>query len=166
MSILEALKKVAVNVLDPNRQSDSQELSFLKEVYYNRDGNLRPGQWYRLLSETGNCVGFAHYCHCGQERKLLSAWEWFRQYKCPQCKDDFELLKFVGIDPASTPPAQWKSICDAKLPARPGVAGKQTPSAVDIWGDSDDTGIHWGGPADRSRERGINNANPGYSGLF
>ena len=166
MSILDTLKRVAVNVFDPQRHAESQELAYLQEVYYNKSGNLRPGQWYRLLGETGNCTGFAHFCHCGQERKFMSAWEWFRPYECPQCKDKFELLKFVGIDPATTAPAQWKSICDAKLPPRPGVAGKQTPGAIDTWGNSDDTGIRWDGPADKSRDRGFDRGDPGYTGLF
>jgi hypothetical protein len=137
--ILEQLKRNVSELLHPQRREESQELQYLREVYYNREGNLRPKQWYRLSGESGNCVGFSYFCSCGQEYRLLSAWEWFKDFHCPQCKDKFDLLKFVGIDPKVTPVNQWKSVVESKLPARPGaVTGKQTPGAMQMgdWGGS------------------------------
>jgi hypothetical protein len=137
MGIIESLKQTVVNVLDPNRRAQSQELSYLQEIYYNREGNLRPRQWYRLSNERGETVGFSFVCSEGQEYRFLDVFEAFRDHVCPNCKDKFELLKFVGINPAEIPVTQWKSICTAKLPARPGaVTGKQAPAAAQIgdWG--------------------------------
>jgi hypothetical protein len=97
----------------------SQEAFVMREMYGGRGGNLVPHQWYRLLSEQGNCRGFSYVCTCGREHQMVDFFEAFRDYECPPCHDKFNLLKFVGIDPAKTPANQWKSICDAKLPARP-----------------------------------------------
>jgi len=78
-------------------------------------------------------------CGEGQEFKLLSAFEWFRDYHCPNCKDKFNLLQFAGIDPSKTPVNQWQSILAAKLPARPGISGKKTPGSIDTWGNDNGT---------------------------
>jgi hypothetical protein len=147
-SIFEKFKTIAVNALIPESIKEmSGELAYLREMYYSKGGNLRAGQWYRLMNEAAKCVGFSFYCKCGQEYKFLDAFEWIRDYTCQQCKTKFELLKFVGIDTHETPVTQWKSICDAKLPARPSIQGKQTQSTIDTWGDSDNSGISWCGNA-------------------
>jgi|SRR5579859_181397 len=136
MSIFTTIKNVAVALLDPKRYDERGELAYLREVYYNQQGNVRPRQWYRLYSESGSCVGFSYICSCSTEYQLLSAFEWLRNYKCSACKDEFELLKFAGIT-KDTPASKWESFL-VKLPIRPRLAGKQQPRCLDTWAQSGD----------------------------
>ncbi len=130
-SLFETLKKAAVAVFDPKRHEETGELEYLRQVYLQQNDNIRPRQWYRIVSESGNCVGFSYVCSCHAEHQLISAFEWMRDYHCQVCKDKFDLLKFVGIT-KDVPPAKWEQFF-SKLPIRPRLTGLQRPRAIDTW---------------------------------
>ena len=115
-------------------------------------GGIIKNQWYRLVTTQGKVVGFSFACKCGIEYKLLSAFEWLRDYKCPTCKEAFDILKSVGLRESS--PISDLVPALAKLPSRPHVAGEsvQQPRFMDTWNGADD-GV------------GYEQHNPGASGV-
>ena len=144
MSLLDGLKEAIVEVLRPGTRQQLGERDALKQMYQNSNAqNILPGQWYRLYSPSGSCVGFSYCCPCMREWQLLSAFEWHRDYTCPQCKSKFDLLKHVGIKNADgdfkVKPEEWEQLL-SKLPVRPRLAGgpPRTPF-IDTWDNSDST---------------------------
>ena len=141
--LLDKVKTAVVEALAPQRAGESKELAYLREIYTNREGNIRRNQWYRLLNQNGDHVGFSFSCACGTEYQLLHLSDWMgRQHTCAACKTAFDLLKAAGIT-QETPAAQWPQHF-AKLPARPRVSGKRTPPFADTWSDSAGD-VEWAG---------------------
>jgi hypothetical protein len=144
MSLLDGLKEAIVEVLRPGTRQQLGERDALKQMYQNSNAqNILPDQWYRLYSQSGACVGFSYCCPCMREWQFISAFEWQRDYVCPQCKSKFDLLRFVGIKNSDgtfkVDPAEWETLL-AKLPVRPRLAGgpPRTPF-IDTWDNSDST---------------------------
>ncbi len=149
-SLLDSFKQSIIRALDPQHNRKETELSYLRQVYNNAPG-IKRNQWYRIATEVGNLVGFSFSCACGQEYQLLSINDWLRDYHCPQCKTEFDLLKTVGIT-SEISPTRWPEFF-AKLPVRPRLAGIKQPRVIDTWSSSDE-GV------------GYERTDPGTSGLF
>jgi hypothetical protein len=81
------------------------ERNALRQLYErdNYSSGMVPGKYYRQVDAgNGNIKGFSAVCHCGQEYRMLSMFECFRQsYRCPQCKMEINLLRHVGAIDAS-----------------------------------------------------------------
>jgi hypothetical protein len=144
MSLLDGLKEAIVEVLRPGTRQALGERDALKQLYDSSNAkNILPNSWYRLYNQAGSCVGFSFVCNCGVERQLISAYEWHRDYVCPQCKVKLDLLRFVGIKNADgeikARPEEWETLL-SKLPVRPRLAGgpPRTPF-IDTWDNSDST---------------------------
>jgi hypothetical protein len=141
--LLDRVKTAVAEALAPQRAGESKELAYLREIYYNKDTNIRRNQFYRLLNQNGNHVGFSFSCVCGAEYQMLDVTDWLgRQNVCPTCKTQFDLMKAVGLA-HETPAAQWPQYF-AKLPARPRVSGKRTSPYIDTWNDNGET-VQWSG---------------------
>ena len=98
MGILDRVKTAVADALAPQRAGESKELAYLREIYYNKDTNIRRNQFYRLLNQNGNHVGFSFSCVCGAEYQMLDVTDWLgRQNVCPTCKTQFDLMKAVGL---------------------------------------------------------------------
>jgi len=120
--------------------ADSAELAAYRQMHGVQTRLLR--QWYRLLNEANNHVGFEYTCTHGTTYTLLSITDWMRVYKCPTCGDELDLLKFCNI-PKDTPTADWPAYF-AKLPAKPRIT-KRSPY-VDTWGgDGGSDTVQWAG---------------------
>lgn len=138
MSLLDGLKEAIVEVLRPGTRQALGEREALRQMYSHSNAqNILPNTWYRLYNQAGACVGFAFVCPCMVERQLLSAFEWMRDYTCPQCKAKFDLLRHVGIKSADgefkVKPEDWEKLL-AKLPVRPRLAGGPArPPFIDTW---------------------------------
>ncbi len=77
------------------------ERNALRQLY-NRDnfsGGLVPGKYYQQIDHgSGNVKGFSAVCCCGKEHRILSLHECFAQdFKCPTCKMEVNLLKFLEV---------------------------------------------------------------------
>ena len=143
MGILDRVKTAVADALAPQRAGESKELAYLREIYNSKDTNIRRNQFYRLLNQNGDHVGFSFSCVCGAEYQMLNMTDWIgRQHTCPTCKTPFDLLKAVGIT-QETPAAHWAQYF-AKLPARPRLSGKRTSPYIDTWNDNADT-VQWAG---------------------
>ncbi len=113
--------KVLEAAFYPNRAGESKELKYLREIYFNQTGGMQVNQWYRILSEAGDHVGFGFSCVCGMWYQLLNITDWFgRSYNCPACQHGFDLFKTCGIT-KDTQFSQWQELF-SKLPARPRVS--------------------------------------------
>jgi len=148
-SILEGLRTLIIERLRPGTREALGEREVLRQMYSAENaGRIQPNSWYRLHNENGDCVGFSYVCNCNVERQMLSAFEWMRDYACPQCKAKFDLLRFVGIKAASgeftKKPEEWEKLL-ATLPIRPRLAGKPQPRAIDTWSASGDGEVIWAG---------------------
>lgn len=151
MGVFDRVKNAIGEALLPQRAAENKELAYLRQIYENRDGGIRRNQWYRLLNQNGDHVGFSFSCACGQEYQMLDVSDWQgRQHVCRQCKTEFDLFKTVGIT-TDTPAAQWAQHY-AKLPARPRLTGKRSTPFIDTWDNSDKEVVQY--------ERG--NANEGW----
>lgn len=125
------------------------ELAALRQLYGKDVAvGLIPGRYYQQVdSGTGNCKGVSYVCHCGQEYRLLSIFECFRQgYRCPNCKDEINVLKYVGATDAQgviKVKAQELEALLSKLPVRPVGVGESATQFL----PSDDGGsdIAWQG---------------------
>lgn len=132
-------------------RSERGELAALRQLY-DKDASvgLLPGHYYLLVDQgTGNAKGVSYVCRCSQEYRLLSLFECFRQgYRCPNCKDEINVLKHIGaIDASGTfkIKAQELEGLLMRLPVRPtSVGGSGAPRTIDTWG-GDDSAIRWGG---------------------
>ena len=141
--------KVA-SVLDRDFREKNTEAEAIRKRHAEQVGILRD-QWYRLTRPDGKVVGFSYSCKCGTEWKLLSAFEWLRDYKCSSCGAVFELLRAVKLSGSS--PIDELVPALAKLPARPHVAGPDTRQRfVETWAQNADTNYEA--------------SDPGASGLF
>ncbi len=150
-SLLDGIREALVEVLKPGTQQEAGELSALRQIYdpLNAGGGLLPNRWYRLHNTNGNCTGFSFVCNCGQEWRLLSAFEWAREYACPQCHAKFDLYKFVGVTDAEGKFKVGPREVEAqltKLPVRPGVTGRPNKNVMDTWDDGSEP-TAWEGKA-------------------
>lgn len=133
------------NVLDPDYRQKTNEANEIR-LRHQAQGGILKNQWYRLSNLSNNIVGLSFVCDCGREVQLLNLFEWLRDYVCPQCKTKFELLKAIGLGPAS--PISDLSEAIAKLPIRPRAAGAPpAPRVLDTWsGLSDGVGYEKADP--------------------
>jgi hypothetical protein len=119
MGILDRVKTAVAEALAPARAGESKELAYLREIYYNKDTNIRRNQFYRLLNQNGNHVGFSFSCVCGAEYQMLDVTDWLgRQNVCPTCKTQFDLMKTVGLT-QETPAGQVYSRTIRKVKCHP-----------------------------------------------
>jgi hypothetical protein len=137
--------------LFPKRHAEEE---YLRAIYYNRDGGLRKDQWYQLLNENCDRVGFAFSCVCGWYVQLIDSRLWYSGHDCPRCSHHFDLLSFCKIDHKLAAPEKWQAVFDS-LPARPRISPNRTPNIIDTWGrlgDVAESAFEWGGdPASASR---------------
>jgi hypothetical protein len=146
------------------------ELAALRQMYdkSNAAGGLVPGRYYGLYDQgTGNLKGVSAACHCGSEYRMLSMFECFRQgYKCPNCKMEINVLKFLSaVDAEGTFKVKAHDIeaLISRLPVRPvGVASDVGPRTLDTWGSNDE--VRWDGTDDKSRSRAFERGDPGAVG--
>jgi len=133
--LLERIKTTVADALTA-RPTENKELAYLREIY-KQQGGVQRNQFYRILNQSGDNVGFEFVCSCGISYQLLHVPDWLRQNQCPTCKTQFDLMKAVGIT-SDTPSAQWPQFF-AKLPARPRLSGaKRTPPFIDTWNNNAD----------------------------
>lgn len=149
MSLIGGLKSAIVEALRPGTRQALGENAALRQMYEaGNAGAVLPNTWYRLHNQVGSCVGFSYSCNCRMEYQLVSAFEWMRDYKCNLCGAKFDLLKHAGIKNEAgefvRKPEEWEHLL-SKLPVRPRLAGKATPSFVDTWADDGAVEVNWGG---------------------
>jgi hypothetical protein len=143
MGLFDKVRTAVVEALAPERVGETKELQYLREIYGSQNGGIRANQWYRLLNQNGDNVGFSYSCNCGGEYQLLHVADWLgKNHICTRCQTPFDLLKACGIT-SDTPAAQWQQYF-AKLPARPRLAGKRTPNVIDTWADVSGD-VQWAG---------------------
>jgi hypothetical protein len=136
--------RIADALFFPKSQEESQELRYLREIYQNKNTNLQLNQWYRLLTETGNLVGFSYNCLCSTYYELLSINDWTHEHRCPGCKHDFDLFKTLGIT-KEVAPAKWPEHF-ATLPPRPRLSGQgRRPPYINTWQDNGEDEVVWAG---------------------
>jgi hypothetical protein len=148
-SLLDGFKNAIIEALRPGTREALGEREVLRQMYSAENaGRIQPNAWYRLHNQNGDCVGFSFVCNCNVERQMLSAFEWMRDYSCPQCGAKFDLLRSVGIKAANgeftKKPEEWEKLL-ATLPIRPRMQGKPTPKAVDTWESSGSGEVEWTG---------------------
>jgi len=139
--------KLVSAVLHPNREQESAELRYLREVYQNNQpGARKPNTWSCLANESGNVVGFHFICGCFQEYTLLGVEQWLaKSYDCGACKRPIDLCKSLGVTSDTTLADLRQKLLS--LPIQPSAT--QRPSAapvVDTWDDTAGT-VSWEGNA-------------------
>lgn len=123
--------------------NENRELAYLRQIFKQQGGGTLRNQWYRILNQSGDNVGFEFCCACGISYQLLHVADWLRQNTCPTCKTQFDLLKTCGVT-SETPSAAWPQHF-AKLPARPRLSGsKPRAPFVDTWNDNSGD-VQWAG---------------------
>jgi hypothetical protein len=142
MTFLEDVKERVIDWLRPGTRQALGEHEAMKQLYSNSNAqNIIPGQWYSLLNQNGDRVGFSYVCNCGREHQLINAFEWLRMYTCGACRARFDLLKSAGIkghDGECKKPEEWEAFL-RKLPIRPRLAGGPPRQPfIDTWGASGD----------------------------
>lgn len=153
-----------------NIQQVYGERNALRHLYANdNEKSLIPGKYYRYVdSGSGNTKGISFVCHCGQEFRLFSMFECFRQgYACPGCKTPINVLKHVGaIDAAGkflVKVQELESLL-SKLTVRPvGVSGDAGPRFVDTWNDGSGAD-GWDGHRVSGRQQAFDSGDPGICG--
>jgi hypothetical protein len=158
-----------------NIQQMYGELSALRQLYdpNNTKGGLVPGKYYQQVDPAnGNIKGMSCVCLCGNEYRMLSMFECFRQgYKCSQCRMDLNVLRFVGAVDASGKflvKAQELEGLLRKLPVRPVGISDVKPSVQPIgdWGsDPTVSAAGWDGAGAMSAREHTQQANIA-NGLF
>lgn len=149
------LQDIAYNVvgLIPGVKQIRGERAALQQMYnvQNAAGGLVPKHYYQLVdSGTGNLKGISAVCDCGQEYRMMSLFEIFRLgYKCPVCKSDINVLKYIGAIDASgkflVKSQEIEPLLLKMLPVRPaGVSGPTQSPYADTW-NMDDSGVAWQG---------------------
>ncbi len=130
-------------------------------------GALKPGAPYQIVDPgSGNLKGVGWLCQCGQNYRLLSMFEIFRQgYKCVVCKRDINVLRHIGaVDSDGTFKIKAPELeaLVMRLPVRPADGSSSVPRFL----DSDDAEIHDDCAKVSGRDRAFESGDPGYSGLF
>jgi hypothetical protein len=169
-NLLDGLKETIVELLNPGARQERGELEALRQMYdpSNAAGGMPPNKWFRLYNPAGTCVGFSYVCACGQEWQMLSAFEWMRDYSCPQCKSKFDLLKSVGIRNDKGELAsqdKWEALL-CKLPVRPRLAGTApAPRVLDTWANNSGD-VTYGGDDARYRTKDYETNSDRWVGLM
>jgi hypothetical protein len=149
MEAMNFIREFFLVLLDPDRDAKENELAQRRAADQRALGGLRNRQWYRLVNN-GSQSGFMFLCGCGREFRLLQPFEWFRDYACKQCGDEFKLLKDAGV-PRGTDPQHFERYL-AKLPVYQigGQDAQQRKSPhVNTWDDGNDGTVEWEGSEPR-----------------
>ena len=143
-NIFQKAKSVLVAALDSDRSAEKTELVYLRELYADQNGGPpRRNQFYQIISQSGNVVGYSWVCACGTEYQMLSVNDWLgKDHVCPTCKTDFDLFRAAGITAEDGDQQKREKL--AKLPVRPRNADIKKSPFHDTWNDGDET-VQWAG---------------------
>jgi len=156
--------------LTPTVQRLRGELAAQQQLYdkNNIAQGLVAGKYYQQVDPgNGNIKGFSAVCHCGQEWRMLSMFECFRQgYACPNCKMEISVLKHVSAIDAEgnfKVKAHELEALLTRLPVRPVGISQSGPRFVDTW-DGVSTDKDWDGEHVGGRSKAFEMGDPGMMG--
>lgn len=144
------LREFFLVLINPNHDAEQNELAQRRAADPRALGGIRNRQWYRLVNN-GAHNGFMYVCACGRQIKLLQPFEWFREYGCKQCGDDFRLLKDAGVPKGTDPQRFERYLSVLPIYQLGGQQAQQRSPYVNTWDDGGDGTVEWEGSEPRER---------------